>query len=78
LGGSCIPDRQWWSPPLGKPPTGFSESDVGGPPSVECDVGRTLDELVSSELETTLLTDDEVRDGCCFTLDSKRFQLCQN
>jgi hypothetical protein len=43
---------------LGRPPTGFSESDVGGPPGAECDVGRMLDGLVSSELETTLLTDD--------------------
>jgi hypothetical protein len=73
--GSCLAGS---SPPLGKPPTGFAESDVGEPPGVECDVGRMLDELVSSELETTRLTDDEVLDGCCLTMDSRRFQLCQN
>jgi hypothetical protein len=83
-----------------KPPTGFSELDVGefirstspsqsddrlfgGPPGVECDVGRMLDELVSSELEptqleTTKLTTHIVRDGCCLTMNSTRFQLCQN
>jgi len=154
--GSCLAS----SPPLGKPPTGFSESDVGRPPNisitlsiqsrdqglkkrcqtefgladrlsgklahrlfggspgVECDVSRTLDELVSSELETTWLSDDveccqvffirrtssfgghpdrnkpgirvsmpaptsagkkvPTPQGCCLTLDSTRFQLCQN
>jgi hypothetical protein len=61
-----------------KPPTGFSESDVGRPPGVECDVGRTLDELVSSKLETTRLTDDEVCDGSCLAMESIWFQLCQN
>jgi hypothetical protein len=96
--------KRIWSPPLGKPPTGFSELDIGEPPGVECDVGRTLDELVSSELETTRVTDgseccqefppdrnksgirvrtevltpQEVHDGCCLTMDSRRFQLCQN
>ena len=92
---SFNPDQQWkWSPPRGKPPTGFSESGVGefirrllarhvcggfgGPPDVECDVGQMLDKLVSSELETTRLIEDEVCNGCCFTMDSKRFQLCQN
>ena len=130
LGGSCIPDGGWnWSPSLGKPPTGFLESDVGefirsisplesdgrlycgparrrygGPPGVECDVGLMLDELVSSELETTILTDDskccqkihpdrnksgicigtnvltlkEICDDCNLTMDSRRFQKCQN
>jgi hypothetical protein len=84
-GMTGIPKRIW-SPPLGKPPTGFSELDVGEfihrlfdePPDVECDVGRMLDDLVSSELETTRWTDDEVRNGCCLTMDSRRFQLCQN
>jgi hypothetical protein len=56
-------------PPLGKPPTGFSESDVGEKPGVECDVGQTLDGLVSAELETTLLTDDEVRNDCGLTME---------
>ena len=60
----------------GRPPTGFLESDVGGMPVRECDVGRTLDERVSSELETTRLTDNEVRGGCCFTMDNKRSQTC--
>jgi hypothetical protein len=121
LGGSCTSDQRWkWSPPHGKPPASFSESDVGEfirstspfdrmrrnrrsrsddrlsrPPSVwrfgepahrlfggslgtECDVGRMLDELVSSELETTRLADDEVRHDCCLTMESTRFQLCQN
>ena len=74
LGGSYTLDRRWkWSPPLGKPSTDFSESDVGRPPDIECDVGRTLDELVSSELETTMLTDEEIRNGCCLTMDSTRF-----
>ncbi len=96
LGG--IPDQQWWrgsDPPLCKPPTGFSESDVGefirstspsqsddhlfgGPSDIECDVGRMLDELVSSELETTMLADDEVCNDSCLTMESTRFQLCQN
>jgi hypothetical protein len=66
------------SPPLGEPPTGFSEPDVGEPPDVECDIGWTLDEFVSYESETTLLTDDEVHIDYCLTIDSKRFQLCQN
>ena len=66
------------SPPLGKPTTGFSEPNVGRPPSEECDVGRMMDELVSPELETTWLTNDEVRDGWCLTIVSTRFQLCQN
>ena len=72
---------QWvfqFGPPLGKPSTGFSESDVGKPPDIECDVGRMLDELVSSELATTKLTDDEVRIDSCLNMDSTRFQLCQN
>jgi hypothetical protein len=72
-------DQRWnWSPPLGKWTTGFSETDVGRPPSAECDVGRMLDELVSSELETTRLTDDKVRADSCLTMESKGFQLCQN
>ena len=62
----------------GNPPTGFSESDVGRPPSVECDDGRSLDDLVSSELETTRLTDDEVRKNVCLTICSTWIQLCQN
>ena len=74
------------SPPLGKLTAGFSGSDVGefirrlfgGPPGAECDVGRMLDELVSSELETTRLIDGEVRADGCLTMESKRFQLCQN
>jgi hypothetical protein len=74
----CDTDSECIAQFLGKLPTDFSESDVGEPPSMECDVGRTLDELVSSELETTRLTDDEVRDGYCLTMDSTRFQLCQN
>lgn len=65
-------------PPIGKPSAGFSESDVGEQSSAECDVGRTLDELVSSELETTRLTDEEICNGYCLTMDSIRFQLCQN
>jgi hypothetical protein len=36
------------SPPLCKPPTGFSDPDVGGPPDVECDVGLMLDNSMSS------------------------------
>jgi len=71
-------NQQRSSPPLDKPPTGFSESDVGKPPDIECDVGRMLDDLVSSELETTMLTDDEVHNGSCLTMESTRFQLCQN
>ena len=71
---------------LGKPPTDFSELDIGesirrlfgGRPDVECDIGLMLDKLISSELETTRLTVDEVRNGCCLTMDSTRFQLCQN
>ncbi len=72
------------SPPLGKPTAGFSDSDVGefirrlfgGPPDAECNVGRMLDELVSSELETTMLTEDEVRNDSCLTMERTRFQLC--
>ena len=72
------------SPPLGKLTAGFSESDVGefirrlfgGPPGAECDVGRMLGELVSSELETTRLTDSEVRNDSCLTMEGKGFQLC--
>ena len=64
------------SSPPGKPPTGFSEPDVGGlahrlfgrPPDAECDVDRTMDERMLSELETTWLTDKEIRHGCCVVL----------
>jgi hypothetical protein len=57
------------SPPKGDASSGFVQFDVGEPPDVECDVGRMLDELVSSELETTRLTDDEVRHGCELTME---------
>ena len=85
LEGSFTLDQRWkWSPPLGKLTAGFSESDVGefirrlfgGPPGAECDVGRMLGELVSSELETTRLTDSEVRNDSCLTMEGKGFQLC--
>jgi hypothetical protein len=75
--GLRMTDNLYGYLPRGKPPTGFSELDVGEVPGVECDVGRTLDEGVSSELETTKLIDDEVRDGWCLTMDNRRFQLCQ-
>ena len=63
---------------FGGPPTGFSESDVGRPPDVECDAGRTPDELVSSEMEAIQSIDDEVQNGYGLSMDSKRFRLCQN
>jgi hypothetical protein len=50
---------------IGKRLTGFSEPDVGEPPDVECDVVLMQDGLMSSELETTWLTDKEIRHGCC-------------
>ena len=143
LGGGCTPARRRRRLPLGKPPTGFLESNVGRPPNlsvtdltkklnvsfrrskgteksihkgrflpavemtmtlfgqlslknrcrieygmtdrlcgkppyVECDVGLVLDELVSSELETTRLADDDVRNDSCLAMDSTMFQLCQN
>ena len=51
--GLRMTDSLSGNPPLSKPPTGFSESDVGEPPDMECDIGRALDELASSELERT-------------------------
>ena len=57
------------SPHKGDASRGFAEFDVGESPDVECDVGRMLGELVSSELETTMLTDDEVRNGCGLTME---------
>jgi len=43
--------------------------DVGEPPDAESDVGLMVDELVSSELEATRLTDDELRHGCDLTME---------
>jgi hypothetical protein len=76
--GLRMTESLWGDPPLGKPSTGFSESDVGKPPDVECNAGRMLDELVSSELETTRLANDEIRNGCCLAMDIIGFQVCQN
>ncbi len=61
-------------PPLAKHLPGFSESDVGRPPDVECDIGPAMDTSLAIESVTTRLTDDEIRDGCCFTM--LRFQIC--
>jgi len=47
----------------------FTHRLLGGPPDVECDVGLMLDKLVSSELETTRLTEDEVCNGCWLTME---------
>ena len=47
------------------------DSTCGGPPDVKCNVGRMLDKLVSSELETTRLTDDEVHNGCWLTMEQE-------
>jgi hypothetical protein len=84
----------WFSrsgPSLGKPPTGFSESDVGVPPDVECDVGLTrqpseghdsdhknLRKVTDCQSETTWLTDDEIRHDSSLIMNITRFQICQN
>jgi hypothetical protein len=57
---------------------GMTDNKCDGPMDIEFDVGRILDELVSSELKTTRLTDDDVRTNICLTMDSTRFQLYQN
>jgi hypothetical protein len=57
------------SPPLGKPPTGFSETDVGEPPDVECDVGRVADETTSFEIDATKLTGAQNCYGCELTME---------
>jgi hypothetical protein len=62
LFGGTLGQQRMWSPPLGKPPTGFSIPDVGRPPNVECDIGLLLGTFVSSELETTRLTEGS---ECC-------------
>ena len=59
--GLRLTDSLCGDPPLGKPPTGFSESDVGKPPDAECDVGRFTD-------EATRFTNAEVRHGCELSL----------
>ena len=61
LPASCLAGRRQ---PLGKPPTGFSEPDVGEPPDVKCDVVIVQDGLMSAELKTTWLADKETRHGC--------------
>ncbi len=68
--------------PKGNPSSGFAEFDVGEfihrifdkPPNVKCDVGLMLDKLVSSELETTRLTQDEIRNGCWLTMEQELLQ----
>jgi hypothetical protein len=88
------PGRQRWNPPSGKfirrlfggPPTGFSESDggeficrfYGRPPDHDSDIGLVVDELESSELDRNWFPDDEIRNGYCLTMDSRRFQVCRN
>ena len=72
----AMTDWRGSSPPVGKPTTGFSESDVGRPPDTECDIG--LDTSPSGESETTWWRYDEIRNDCCLTMESTRFQVCQN
>ena len=57
--------------PKGDPLRDFAEFDVGESPNVNCDVGLMLDKLMSSELETTRLTQDEIRNGCWLTMEQE-------
>ena len=57
------------SPHNGDVQSGSVKFDVGEPPNEECDVGLMVDEQVSSELEATRLTDDEVLHGCDLTME---------
>ncbi len=57
------------SPPCGKHPPGFSESDVGRLPDLECDIGPVMDTSLAIELETIRLKDDVIRDSCYFTME---------
>ena len=73
------------SPPLGNPPTGFSELDIGEPPDVECDIGlKVMREIFSRitliefprEYNSLGTSNDEVHHGYCLAVDSTRFQTC--
>ena len=57
------------SPHNGDVQSGGSKCDIGEPPKKKCDVGLLVDELMSSGLEATRLTDDEVRHGCDLTME---------
>ena len=48
---------------------GFSQFDVGEPPGTECDVGRIIDEATLSDMETTRLTDAQIRHDCELTME---------
>ena len=47
-----------------KPPTGFSESDVGKSPGVECDVSRFTDDATLYDTETTKFTNTVIHHSC--------------
>jgi len=57
------------NPHNGDVQSGGSKFDVGEPPNTQCDVGLLVDELMSTGLEATRLTDDEVRHGCDLTME---------
>ena len=57
------------SPHKGDAQKGGLKFVAGKPPGAECDVSLMQDELLSSELEATRLTDDEVRHGCDLTME---------
>ena len=59
-------------PPPGKPPTGFSESDVGISPGIECDVGRITDEATSYDIGAAGFTDAKICHGCKLDMERNR------
>ena len=98
LGRSCPPDRRGdWYPQHRKPPTIFSDLDLGGMPDRECyvglqvmreihhqinDGGEVFSQITSIEIPRERnsfgTSDEEVHKRFGLTIDSIRFQLCQN